>query len=214
MSQPTTHPESDNTTNRPTSRDIAFFDFDGTVTNRDSFIDFIVFCRGKVAAYAGLARLFPILLAYRAKLYPNWRAKEKVLTYFFAGEPLEKFQQYCNRYAEERLPHIVRVSALQAIKKHQTAGAEVYLVSASPENWLSNWCQRKGVKLIASKLEVQDGKLTGRLAGKNCYGPEKVARIRQEVALKDYYQVYCYGDSRGDREMLGLADYPYYRPFR
>jgi HAD superfamily hydrolase (TIGR01490 family) len=206
--------ESSDVTSRHTSRDIAFFDFDGTITNRDSFIDFIIFCRGKVTTYAGLIRLSPILLAYKAKLFPNWKAKEKVLSYFFAGESIEKFQQYCDQYAQVRLPHIVRVQALQAIKKHQAAGADVYLVSASPENWLLGWCQRKGIKLIASKLEVQDGKLTGKLAGKNCYGPEKVVRIRQEVTLTDYYCVYCYGDSRGDREMLGLADYPYYRPFQ
>lgn len=200
--------------NNHTGPDIAFFDFDGTITNRDSFIDFIKFYRGKVATYTGLFRMLPILIAYKARIVPNWKAKEKVLTYFFAGEPIEKFQQNCDRYAEERLPHIIRVSALQAIKKHQAVGTDIYLVSASPENWLSNWCRRKGIKLIASRLQVRDGKLTGKLVGKNCYGPEKVARIREEVTLTDYYHVYCYGDSRGDREMLSLADYAYYRPFR
>jgi len=214
MSQTIKNSATTSVTNQHFSRDIAFFDFDGTITNRDSFIDFIIFYRGKLSTYAGLFRLLPILLAYKAKLFPNWKAKERVLTYFFRDEPVEKFQRYCNQYADERLPHIVRVQALQTIKKHQASGADVYLVSASPENWLLSWCQRKGIKLIASKLEVQDGKLTGKLAGKNCYGPEKVARIREEVILTNYYCVYCYGDSRGDREMLELADYPYYRPFR
>lgn len=192
---------------------IAFFDFDGTVTTRDSFLDFIAFYHGKMTFYRGFVWLLPMLLAYKAKLIPNWRAKEKVLTYFFKGVPLAEFQQRCDQYAEQRIPHIVRAKALQAIKNHQEQGHEVFLVSASPENWLKAWCQRKGIQLIATRLEVKGGKLTGKLAGNNCYGPEKAARIHQDILLKNYQNVYSYGDSRGDKEMLALADFPYYRPF-
>ncbi|WKN42947.1 HAD-IB family hydrolase [Tunicatimonas pelagia] len=196
------------------TKNIAFFDFDGTITNRDSFIDFIIFYHGKWVAYLGLLRLLPFLLAYKVKLIPNWRAKEKVLTYFFEGEPTATFQQGCDQYATERIPPITRVGALQALQKHHDLGNDIYLVSASPENWLSAWCQQKGIKLIASRLEVIDDKLTGKLRGNNCYGAEKVARIHQEIDLSDYEGVYAYGDSSGDREMLRLADYAYYRPFR
>ena len=195
-------------------KSVAFFDFDGTITDRDSFIDFIIFYHGKFSAYVGLLRLFPILLAYKLKLLPNWRAKEIVLTHFFQGEPIEKFQQYCDQYAWERIPQITRVGALQAIQKHHELGNDIYLVSASLENWLSAWCNRKGLKLIGSRLETKEGRVTGKLVGKNCYGPEKVVRIRQEVTLHKYQDIYCYGDSSGDRELLQLADHAYYRPFR
>ncbi|MEM9829784.1 MAG: HAD-IB family hydrolase [Bacteroidota bacterium] len=195
-------------------RSIAFFDFDGTISDRDSFIDFIIFYHGKFTAYLGLFRLLPILLAYKIKLVPNWKAKESVLRYFFKDEPLDEFQQYCDRYSLERIPQISRVGALQAIQKHHELGNDVYLVSASPENWLSAWCNHKGLKLIGSRLETKEKKLTGRLVGKNCYGPEKVARIHQEVILNNYQDIYCYGDSSGDRELLQLADHAYFRPFR
>ncbi len=196
------------------TKSIAFFDFDGTITNRDSFIDFIIFYHGRFSAYCGLFRLLPSLLAYKVKLIPNWQAKEKVLTYFFQNKQITKFQQNCDQYATDRIPRIVREGALQAIQKHQELGSDIYLVSASPENWLLAWCQQKGIKLIASRLEVINDKLTGKLLGKNCYGQEKVARIRKEVNLSHYQDVYSYGDSSGDREMLQLADQAYYRPFR
>ncbi|MGB3584907.1 MAG: HAD family hydrolase [Tunicatimonas sp.] len=203
-----------NNTEGSSTKSVAFFDFDGTITNRDSFIDFIVFYHGRFAAYFGLFRLLPFLLAYKIKLMPNWQAKEKVMTYFFKGEPLADFQTRCEQYATERIPQITRKSALQAIQKHQELGNDIYLVSASPENWLLAWCQQKEIKLLASRLEVSKGRLTGNLLGKNCYGPEKVVRIRQVVDLSHYQNVYSYGDSSGDRQMLQLADHAYYRPFR
>nr|WKN36694.1 HAD-IB family hydrolase [Tunicatimonas sp. TK19036] len=196
-----------------TSRCIAFFDFDGTITNRDSFLDFIKFDQGKASFYWGFVWLLPSLIAYKLKLIPNWRAKEKVLTYFFKNTSLAEFQQRCDQYAKERLPHIIRAKALRAIKKHQAQGHDVYLVSASPENWLEAWCHRKGIRLIATRLEVVNERITGKLCGKNCYGPEKAARIQQEIMLTDYHNIYSYGDSRGDKEMLALADFSYYRPF-
>ena len=211
------------TSNAPTGADsriptvsekyIAFFDFDGTVTDRDSFLDFIAFYWGRSRFYRGLLRLLPALLAYKLKLIPNWRAKEKVITYFFKDTPMAEFQRRCDQYAVQRIPHIVRSKALRAIEEHLEQGHAVYIVSASPENWLKAWCQRNGMKLIATRLEIKEGKLTGKLAGKNCYGPEKAERIHQEIILNDYHSIYCYGDSRGDKEMLALANFPYYRPF-
>lgn len=195
-------------------KNVALFDFDGTITNRDSFIDFIIFYHGKLVTYFGLFRLLPTLLAYKVKLIPNWQAKEKVLTFFFRDEHLNSFQLRCNQYGTERIPQITRAKAIHTLEKHQKLGDDIYIVSASPENWLLAWCEKIQIKLIATKLEVVQDKLTGKLRDDNCYGPEKVARIRQEIDLSKYQEIYVYGDSAGDREMLRLADYAHYRPFR
>lgn len=197
-----------------TGKSIAFFDFDGTITNRDSFFDFISFYRGKTRLYIGLLKLLPTLLAYKINIVPNWKAKEKVLTYFFKDEPVTKFQYRCDQYAMKRIPQVIREGAVQAIKYHQQLGHDIYVVSASPENWLSAWCQRKNLGLLATKLEVSSGTLTGKLRGNNCYGPEKVTRILSKVELANYDAIYSYGDSKGDREMLDLANHSYFRPFR
>jgi hypothetical protein len=50
--------------------------------------------------------------------------------------------------------------------------------------------------------------LTGRLLGKNCYGPEKVQRLKTLLGSLEDYVIYTYGDSKGDRELLAIAQYP------
>jgi len=91
----------------------------------------------------------------------------------------------------------------------------VVLASASLELLLEPWARAAGVDdVLATRLEVRDGRLTGRLAGPNCYGPEKVARLEALVGDLAGVELYAYGDSRGDRELLAAAQHPVYRPFR
>jgi phosphatidylglycerophosphatase C len=90
----------------------------------------------------------------------------------------------------------------------------VVVVSASPENWLTEWCQELGVQCIATKMAVNDNRITGKILGRNCHGKEKVRRIREAINLDQYSTVYCYGDTPGDRYMLDLGTYKFYKPFR
>ena len=88
------------------------------------------------------------------------------------------------------------------------------VVSASAENWVKPWCDKYGLICLATKLEVKDGIITGKLNGRNCYGDEKVCRIKERLDLSDYHEIIAYGDSSGDKEMLELAHHPFYKPFR
>jgi phosphoserine phosphatase len=70
------------------------------------------------------------------------------------------------------------------------------------------------IDLLATRLEVQDGRLTGKINQCNCHGQEKVRRIQAQFALAEYDKVLAYGDTAGDKPMLKLADTSYYKPFR
>jgi HAD superfamily hydrolase (TIGR01490 family) len=144
----------------------------------------------------------------------NQKAKEMILRYFFGRNEVEKFQQRCDEFAAESLSRLVRPKALLEIEKLKAAGAEVVIVSASAGNWISSWCTALGVTLIATQLEERSGRITGRISGKNCHGEEKVRRIREKYDLSAYDEIYCYGDTKGDRPMLGLATFSFYAPFR
>jgi phosphatidylglycerophosphatase C len=89
---------------------------------------------------------------------------------------------------------------------HRGEGHELVLVSASPELYVTPIGRRLGFDtVLATRLEVgADGRLTGRLLGPNCRGPEKVVRLR-EWRGEGMALAYAYGDSAGDREMLDLA---------
>ena len=192
---------------------IAIFDFDGTITRRDSLADFIRFSRGWFRMAAGAVVLGPVLIRYALGILGNKEAKERVLKYFFAGMPAGHLKELGTRYALMRIPRIVRASAMDRIRWHQEQGHRVLIVTASPALWLKPWCDREEIELIATQLEEADGTITGNLAGANCYGAEKAARLKQEIDFSAVEYVYAYGDSHGDDEMLALADEPHYSPF-
>lgn len=192
---------------------LAIFDFDGTLTHKDSFLELIKYHKGKFSFWWGFIKMSPIVLFHLLKIIPNWKAKERVLTYFFKGEHLEDFQSACDAFSKSHLPQLLRKEALQKLDLHQKSGHEIVVISASAENWLSAWCKEKEVKLIASRLEVERNCLTGKLIGQNCYGPEKVLRLQKEFVLTDYDEIHVYGDSQGDKELLGIATHPFYRKF-
>ena len=196
------------------SQRIAFFDFDGTITTKDTLLEFIKFYRGKQGFYKGFLLCSPFLVAYKLKLTPNYVAKQKVLQYFFKGEPIEKFQQACDAFADGQLPALIRSKAISEIKRLQAGGATVVVVSASAENWIRTWAARNSLYLLGTRLEVEEGRLTGNIDGNNCYGDEKVYRIRQVYNLSDYREIYCYGDTSGDKPMLAIGTRSFYKPFR
>jgi len=196
------------------SKTVVFFDFDGTITNKDTFIEFIKFAKGKSSFAIGFAILAPVLIMYKLRLIKNWKAKEMVLSYFFSGIREEAFKAICEDFCKKKLPELLRIKALDEIHMHQKLERTVYIVSASPENWIEPWAKKMGINLIGSKLEVVDGTITGKLQGLNCYGVEKEARIKCEVDLSTYNEIWAYGDSKGDKELLALANKAFYKPFR
>jgi phosphatidylglycerophosphatase C len=193
---------------------IAFFDFDGTITTKDSLLSFIIFRNGKFKTVLGLMILSPYYLAYILKIIPVQTAKEKILRYFFRNLSIEKFQSDCNEFSSTILLNLVRPKALDEITRLQEKGVAIVIISASPENWLRPWTERTGADLLSTRLETRDGKLTGKIEGRNCRGKEKVRRIMTRYDLNQYEEVYCYGDTKGDKPMLQLATHAFYKPFR
>ena len=64
-------------------KSIAFFDFDGTITTRDTFPEIIKFQKDKRSFYMGFILNAPLLVGYKLGIIPNDIAKQKILKYFF-----------------------------------------------------------------------------------------------------------------------------------
>ncbi|HTN05781.1 HAD-IB family hydrolase [Agriterribacter sp.] len=193
---------------------IAFFDFDGTITCKDTLFEIIKYQKGKRALYVGLIKLSPWLIAMKLRIISNAATKEKVLTFFFKDTPLQDFQRKCDEFITRKLPRLIRPDALQEINKHKQNNTTVVIVTASAENWIEGWCGQNHIKCIATKLEIKDGSITGKIDGKNCNGVEKVKRIKTLFQLEEYETIFAYGDTKGDKPMLSLAAFAYYKPFR
>jgi len=194
-------------------KSLALFDFDGTITSKDTLLHFTRFVKGNSKFWKGMTVLLPIFLALKLKVMPNWKAKESFLKYFFGGMPLAEFDSWCKRYAIEKLPELLRKAALDKLNWHLQQGHDIYIVSASPENWIKPWAGKLNIKVIATQLQVTEGKISGLISGHNCYGIEKVKRLNQAIDTKNYETIYSYGDSKGDKEMLEMASEKFYRRF-
>jgi HAD superfamily hydrolase (TIGR01490 family) len=194
-------------------QNLALFDFDGTITRKDSFFEFIKYYKGNVSLIVGIIILSPILLLYKTRIIKNWKAKEKVFTYFFKYEPFEKFSSKGKEFSLKILPEMIKPKALETIFEHKRNGDRVLIISASYENWLIDWCNSLNIELIGSKIEVRDGVVTGKFDGKNCYGIEKVTRLNQYLDISQYFEIYAYGDSKSDWPLLELANHRFYKYF-
>lgn len=192
---------------------VAAFDFDGTVTRSDSLFPFLRFAVGSGRFAVKLAASLPTLAGYAAGWVRNDVAKERVLERFFAGVPIAALNIAGAKFARERLPELVRPAALARLNWHRTQGHRCILISASLQLYLQPWARSVGFDaVIGSELEVREGHIaTGRLAGGNCHGAEKVRRLEHLLGSREGYYLYAYGDSRGDRELLAAADSAYYR---
>lgn len=187
------------------------FDFDGTLTTKDTLIEFIRYAKGSMALGLGFMRYAHLLVLMKIGLYPNYKAKQKVFAHFFKDTTLDDFNALCQAFAASSC-HLLRPNAIEAINHAIKEGSEVLIVSASIDNWVQPFFPQ--VKVVGTQIEVIDGKLTGLFLSKNCYGQEKVNRILSLYPNRHDYHLTAYGDSRGDKEMLAFADESYFKPFR
>ena len=194
-------------------KNIVFTDFDGTLTYKDSFLEFLKFYVGMSKLFFGLLANAPHILAYKLKIISNERAKEKLFSYFFAGKDITEFQLKCDQFSVNIIPKILREKAKTKITEHQTNKHQIVVVSASIENYLQEWCKNNQFDCIATQIEIKNQKITGKFLSKNCYGQEKVTRIQEKYSLQDYAVIYAYGDTEGDKPMLNIANQPQYKPF-
>ena len=190
------------------------FDFDGTLTRRDTLIEFIRFAKGDKAFLLCFLRYSPLLVLMKLGLYPNWKAKQRVFSHCFRGMAVDTFNSLCSRFASDKA-RLMRPKGMKKLREVLAEGGKVVVVSASVNNWVEPFFAGiGGVYVVGTIVEEREGVLTGRFLTKNCYGEEKVTRLLQLFPERTQYWLTAYGDSRGDFELLDFANESYYRPFK
>jgi phosphatidylglycerophosphatase C len=187
---------------------LALFDFDGTLYKKDSLIEFTKFSKGSALFYRNMLLLFPNLIAMKLRLLGNEKVKIKYISAFFKGMEIGAFESIARDFATNEIDKNLNPEIFKSYLAHLESGHDVYIVTASAVQWIAPWAGKYGVRVIGTKLETENGKLTGNFASKNCYGIEKVNRISEAIPLEDYQAINVYGSGRGDLEMLQLARNP------
>lgn len=185
---------------------LALFDFDGTITTRETMPDFVraAVPRARLRVWGTL--LAPWVFGYKLGIVSGTNIREKIARFGFRGMPDAEYRAAGERFAREVLPTVLRPEAMARIAWHKARGDTVVVVSGGLDVYLSHWCRVQGVDLLCSKLEIVGGALTGHFDGAQCVREEKARRVRERYVLRDFSAVHAYGDTPEDAEMLALAD--------
>ena len=192
---------------------VAAFDFDGTLTHRDTVVPFL-------RRAGGTAPLAVRLLVRPHRTGPSLarrdrdRLKEIVSAHAFARRRVADVEVVAEAYARELVERRLRADTVDRLRWHAGEGHRVVIVSAGYDLYLDHVGAALGVDgVVATRLERDGAFLTGRLDGANCRGPEKVRRLdawlRGNGWDRDGVTLFAYGDSTGDRELLAWADHPH-----
>jgi phosphatidylglycerophosphatase C len=198
------------TTPPPEPSAVAAFDFDGTLTRADTLMPFLQRLCGTRALVRTLAAELGSLTLALARLGDREEAKAAVLARLLAGRRVDEVTEVVDRYAQRVISRQLRPAVVARTRWHRDRGHQLVVVSASPELYVRPMAERLGFDdVLATRLEIADGRLTGRLVGANVQGSEKVHRLRAWLAGRDA-EVWAYGNSSGDRAMLAFADHPFF----
>ncbi|MCF6339182.1 MAG: haloacid dehalogenase-like hydrolase [Sulfurimonas sp.] len=186
---------------------LALFDFDGTLTKKDSLNEFLKHSVDTQTYLQNMLRFAPFFILWQLSLISNSTAKQHLLKMFFKDTNKDEFEKLAKEYSLTKIDSILRKDRFEILQKHKQDGDRVVIVSASLQSWLQPWCDKNKIELLCTQLEFIDGKVTGKFLTPNCSGLEKVNRIKEFLDLNMYETIYAYGDSSGDVQMLDIADF-------
>lgn len=190
---------------------IAAFDFDVTITKHDTFVPFLYWAFGKAKVYKAFVKLSLEAIKVVLKISNRDRFKEKIVAALFTQQPVKHLKILGAGYASSFTP-LIRPKALERIKWHKEQGHRLVMVSASLNLYLEKAAKDLGFDdLLCTTLEENGEQFTGRLQGANCRCQEKVNRLQGLLGDLAQYELYAYGDSAGDKQMLEVADHANFR---
>jgi len=192
-----------------TRRTFAAFDFDGTMTRRDTLVPFLVSVAGRAAVARALGAALPQLALAASGRGDRDAVKDRVLTSVLRGMSYADVHAAGRAYGAELNRSAITAEARDRIAWHRREGHEVVIVSASLDVYLDEVADALGIThVLSTRLQIDEQSLcTGLVHGANCRGVEKATRLRALFAGDDV-DLWAYGNSRGDDEMLALAQHP------
>ena len=185
---------------------LVVFDFDHTLTDRETLSRFLLTCLPATRVLKAVL-LLPVVLA---GFWIRWGLREgfkrACLFAFFRGLEEADFLRWGAAYSQQSLPSSLRLEMERRLQAILAEGQEVWLISGSLSAYLAPLAHKLGIsRVLACEMAVgKDGRLTGSLRGGNCWGPEKLRRLRL-LEPSPHRPLVMYGDSAGDRELLAVA---------
>jgi|GEM_PF-2387822 len=191
---------------------VAYFDFDGTLTSEDTLLSFLLHCVGWFRILLNLPRILPNVVLYVLRIITNEKAKERILIIALKGRSYTHLDKKAKSFAYNHISKYIKPEIFAKLEYHKEHGHKVIIVSANLAMYLRYWASiHKIDHVIATEMEFVNDIATGRLATHNCYGEQKVLRLKQYLAEENlnFSYSYGYGNSRGDHELLDYVNEGY-----
>ena len=188
---------------------IVAFDFDETLTTKDTVVPFLKKVVGRFSfALICVKNLIKITSLLLKKDRDS--IKKLFVSEIFTGKEVDIVEEFGTLYAAQVVVKYLRADTVERMRWHQEQGHVVVLVSASLSSYLHSIGDLLEVDaVLCTELQAESGILTGLLAGQNCRGDEKVSRIKlwmQESGFSEEKLNFAYGDSSGDVALLNYSE--------
>ncbi len=181
------------------------FDFDGTITYKDTMFLFLNFYNSSKFKYQFIKHI-PLFILLKLKLIDAEKVKKSLISSVLKGQSEKKLRKKSQEFFNLYKSKLIRENALEFVNNINPQNTESYLVSASLDIWVEPFAEHLKMKLLATRAEFKDGVFTGGFLGKNCNGPEKVIRLKEAIGLAKFDKIIAFGDTVGDKPMMRWAD--------
>ena len=193
---------------RPSHKNLALFDFDGTLCTKDSFTGFIFYALKKRHIVKQGIKILPWIQAYYLNIYPAHAMRPKLFKAMFGDMPSQQILDLALEYSHQ-LRNQLSSELYQQLLMHQHNEDDVVIVSASLDIYLKDIADLLNVDLICTQVEIKDQHFSGEFFTPDCSSEQKKQRILAQYDLSQYQEVYAYGNSKEDLDMMSLADHRY-----
>ena len=189
-----------------------FFDFDGTLTYKDTMFLYLKFYNSAKFNFQFLKHI-PLFILLKLKLANAEKVKKSFISSILKGQSKTKIEEKSQQFFEKYYPEIIRENAIEFIQNIDREHTESYLVTASLDIWVKPFAEKFKMNLLATRAEFKNEIFTGNFVGNNCNGGEKVHRIKEALQGKKFDKTIAFGDTSGDKEMLEWANESHFEFF-
>jgi HAD superfamily phosphoserine phosphatase-like hydrolase len=188
------------------------FDFDGTITSKDSFKEFLISAATNKAFffYNYYFLCIPYLLLYKLGFYNSLKLKIIRLNYIFKNYSILEFKRFSDSFCKKILPSMLKTDALKYLNDIKLTGkSDIFIISGSFDFILAEWCKLNSIQLITNNTEITEnhGKIhfspTNNL---DCVYAEKIYRLRELINTQNYNYIESFGDTEGDFYLYAISD--------
>lgn len=193
---------------------LVIFDLDYTLTKRGTWGRFVwMNVKSRPSVWLSLLRCVGIAQwRYKRGKIPRVQVKMAMMRCAMVGKTRAELTALADVFVEDTVANGLKPGAVKALQEHQARGDTIMIASAAVDIVVEPIAKRLGVKYFVATDMAWDerGRLKREFASKNCYGPQKLARIKDLILnsseLKTLKPILSYSDSKADMPLLTFTE--------